>query len=300
MLWILLSILGVGVALALYASLLERNWFAVRVHRIPCLPQGAPPLRLLHISDLHLRSVQRRKRRFLAGLGRTRPDLVVATGDLIGDRESAPAVAETLDAIRPRLERLFVLGSNDYYAPRLLNPIKYLRPGGSRGARPTARPNPWREMTSLLEQRGWKLINNRAMEIGADGESIDVVGLDDPHINRHDLSVATGRNGEGFRLGVVHSPDAAPDLAKLGYDLILSGHTHGGQIRVPGVGALVTKSILPRHMARGVHRRDGAWLHISAGLGTSMYAPVRFACRPEVCLLELVPAYGEGPASTRS
>jgi uncharacterized protein len=300
MLWILLSIVGAGVVLALYASLIERNWFAVRVHRIPCLPQGTPPLRLLHISDLHLRSVQRRKRRFLAGLERTRPDLVVATGDLIGDRESAPAVAETLGAIRPRLARLFVLGSNDYYAPRLLNPIKYFRPGGTQGTRSSARPNPWREMTSLLEEQGWKLINNRAIELGADGDSIDVVGLDDPHINRHDLSVATARNGEGFRLGVVHSPDAAPDLAKLGYDLILSGHTHGGQIRVPGVGALVTNSVLPRHMARGVHRMDGAWLHISAGLGTSMFAPMRFACRPEVCVLELVPAYGAGSDSTRS
>jgi predicted MPP superfamily phosphohydrolase len=271
----------------------ERNWFAVRVHRIPCLPPGTQPLRVLHISDLHLRSVQRRKRRFLARLDRTRPDLIVATGDLIGDRESAQAVAETLGAINARLSRLFVLGSNDYYAPRLLNPIKYFFPGGTRGVRPTARSNPWREMTALLEQHGWTLINNRALELVADGTSIDVVGLDDPHINRHDLSVAAARNGEGFRLGVVHSPDAAPDLATLGYDLILSGHTHGGQIRIPGVGALVTNSVLPRHMARGVHRMNGAWLHVSAGLGTSMFAPLRFACRPEVCLLELVPQRGD-------
>jgi predicted MPP superfamily phosphohydrolase len=129
------------------------------------------------------------------------------------------------------------------------------------------------------------LINNVRTTIAG----IDVVGLDDAHIKRADLSVARARAGDGFRLAVAHSPDVAEQLAALGYDLIVCGHTHGGQIRMPGVGALVTNSDIPRSMARGVHRIGDAWLHVSAGLGTSMYAPFRLACRPEVCILELVP-----------
>ena len=103
-----------------------------------------------------------------------------------------------------------------------------------------------------------------------------------------DLSVARARSGDGFRLAVAHSPDVAEALADRGYDLIVCGHTHGGQVCLPGFGALVTNSDLPRSMARGVHRLGDSWLHVSAGLGTSMYAPFRLACRPEVCVLELV------------
>ncbi len=75
-----------------------------------------------------------------------------------------------------------------------------------------------------------------------------------------------------------------------GYDLVLAGHTHGGQLRVPGVGALVTNCGLDRSRARGVSRWGShMWLHVSAGLGTSPFAPVRFACPPEASLLTLVP-----------
>jgi predicted MPP superfamily phosphohydrolase len=81
-----------------------------------------------------------------------------------------------------------------------------------------------------------------------------------------------------------------------GAKLLLAGHTHGGQLCLPGVGALVTNSDLPTRQARGVSSwpavrggRDGSLLHVSAGLGTSPYTPVRFACRPEASLLTLTP-----------
>lgn len=279
---VLAGVLGAGLLTLAYAALIERNWFALRRHVVPCLPPGAPPLRILHLSDLHFRAGQRAKRRFLARCAALGPDLVVGTGDFLGDARSAEAAAAAAGEIGGRLGGLFVLGSNDYYGPRLKNPLVYFRKARRRIV---GVPNPWRELVAALERRGWRLINNRAIRL----DGIDVVGLDDPHIGREDLSVASARDGEGFRLAVVHSPDAAPALAALGYDLIVCGHTHGGQVRVPGVGALVTNSRLPRQMARGLHRLEDAWLHVSAGLGTSMYAPVRFACRPEACLLELVP-----------
>jgi predicted MPP superfamily phosphohydrolase len=277
-LWI---VLAVGATILLYATLIERNWFAVRRHRIPCLPQGSSTMTILHLSDLHLRAPQRRKRAFLKRLALLEPDLVIATGDFIGDGRSNAETVEAVTATHPRDASLYVLGSNDYYGPKPKNPLRYF---SKKRRRVLGTPNPWRGLVEALDARGWRLINNTAVQI----DGIDVVGLDDEHIGRADLTVARARNGEGFRLAVAHSPDVAEQLAALGYDLIVCGHTHGGQVCIPWFGALVTNSDLPRRMARGVHRMGDAWLHVSAGLGTSMYAPFRLACRPEVCVLELV------------
>ena len=285
----ILGLFGAGLACLAYASLVERNWFALRTHQVPCLPPGSKPVRMLHISDLHFRNGQRLKRAFLARCARTNPDLVVGTGDFLGSPHAVDATVEAMTQIPPGAGALFVLGSNDYYRSSPSNPFKYFA-GPSNRRKPKGKPNPWRDLVERLEARGWRLINNTATGVSLNGVgSVDVVGLDDPHLRRDDLTVASPRNGEGFRLAVVHSPDAAPALADLGYDLIVCGHTHGGQLRVPGIGALVTNSTLPRSMARGLHRMNDAWLHVSAGMGTSPYAPIRFACRPEACLLELVP-----------
>ena len=283
MLPLLLIVLGLGILVALYAVFIERNWFAVRRHRVPCLPAGSDPLRILHISDLHLRARQHRKQRFLRDLTRFEPDLVIGTGDFLGDAGSVAATVGALAAIDARIARLYVLGSNDYFGPKPKNPLNYLTK--RRGPPAPGVPNPWPDMVAALDARGWKLINNVALDVGG----IDVVGLDDAHIGLADLSVASSRNGDGFRLAVAHSPDVARPLAELGYDLIVCGHTHGGQVCLPGIGALVTNCELPRSMARGLHRFHGAWLHVNGGLGTNMYAPYRFWCRPEVCVLDLVP-----------
>src|SRR5205807_2715227 len=122
---------------------------------------------------------------------------------------------------------LYVLGSNDYYGPKPKNPLRYF----VKKRRPLIHgtPNPWRELVDGLNARGWRLINNTAATI----DGIDVVGLDDEHIGRADLSVARERNGDGFRLAVAHSPDVAMALADRGYDLIVCGHTHGGQVCLP-------------------------------------------------------------------
>src|SRR5205823_1144688 len=104
-----------------------------------------------------------------------------------------------------------------------------------------------------------------------------------------------------LRLGATHSPEprVLDAFADDGYDLVMAGHTHGGQLRLPGYGALVTNCELDRSRARGAstwgeHMR----LHVSAGLGTSPYAPVRFACPPEATLLTLVPRSREASLGT--
>ena len=287
---------AVVVAGAVYAIGIERHWWAIRRFTVPCLPPGIEPVRILHVSDIHFRGGQGLKRRFLASLAAERPDLIVATGDLLGDPVSVDAIVSALDPIPASIGKLVVLGSNDYYSPTLKNPLRYFwtrAPGSEPSAYKHGGANPWRDLVAGLVARDWTYLSNETttlpLRTSAGGSVlIDVVGLDDAHIGRAKREAATARSDAGFRLAVAHSPDSIRDLVAKDYDLILAGHTHGGQVRLPFYGALVTNCDIPRAWARGLHRAQRSWIHVSAGLGTSMYAPFRFSCRPEVSVLTLV------------
>jgi predicted MPP superfamily phosphohydrolase len=129
----------------------------------------------------------------------------------------------------------------------------------------------------------------------AGGRSIELVGVDDPHVERDDYRSVAGpiAPGADVHIGVTHTPASRvlDAMAADGFALLLAGHTHGGQVCVPGYGALITNCDLPPAMAKGLHRWPGseAWLHVSAGLGTHPTAPYRFACRPEATILTLIP-----------
>ncbi len=150
----------------------------------------------------------------------------------------------------------------------------------------------------LLEADGWVHIGNRKHRLDHDGVALEVAGVDDPHIHLSDLTHAPRTDPDALGVAVVHSPDPAPELIALGYDLVLAGHTHGGQVRAPVIGALVTNSSIPPRMARGLFRMGAGHLHVSPGLGTSRYAPFRFLCRPEAALLELRAGSRPAPASS--
>ena len=278
-----------GAACVGYGILVERDWYRLRRQRVEALEPGQPPITVLHLSDLHLTAADTRRMRFLERLAAEPVDLVVVTGDMLGEPEALDPVLATLGRFRPRLGAVAVLGSNDYWAPRFRNPLAYFLGPSSRRRRRSNR-NPWRELVEGLEARGWTVLRNRRGQIG----DVELAGIDDPHIRYDDPGVAVPANGEvpaRLRLGVVHSPyrRALDAFAGNGYDLVLAGHTHGGQVRLPGVGALVTNCDLPRDRVRGLSRWGASWLHVSAGLGTSKYAPIRFACRPEASLLTVVP-----------
>ena len=123
----------------------------------------------------------------------------------------------------------------------------------------------------------------------------DETDFDGSNPTDNDYASVAGPVDQGIDLhiGVTHTPASRvlTPMAADGFSLLLAGHTHGGQVRVPGYGALTTNSDLPHSMARGLHRWPGSdsWLHVSAGLGTHPTAPVRFACRPEASILTLIP-----------
>lgn len=299
--WIVLGVLAAGAAVAAYAVFVERRWYRLSRYRLDILPAaGSPSLTVLHLSDLHLVMGDRRKARFLGSLPRA--DVTVITGDILGEPEAVEFAVETLRPLRGRKASLFVLGSNDIFAPRPMNYLRYFVPVSRRGRRRDLPRGRSRDLVRRLEVDGWVHLRNRKYDRRTNGVAMEIVGLDDPHIHLSDLRVAPRSSPDAFGLAVVHSPDPAPELAALGYDLVVAGHTHGGQVRLPLVGALVTNCTIPTRLARGLSRIGGGWLHVSPGLGTSKYAPFRLFCRPEASLLELRsggPATGQGMPATR-
>jgi uncharacterized protein len=291
-----------GTAVLGYASVIERNWFALRRYDVPVLPEGARSLRVLHISDAHLTPGRHRLMSYLRSLDALNPDLVVNTGDSIAHPKGVPAF---LDALGPLLDRpgVFVYGSNDLFSPMLKNPARYLWRTSALEHRRHIPDLPWAELGEGMAAAGWLDANNKVGRIKAGELDIAVAGVHDSHIGRDRYEDVAGPADPSadLRLGVMHAPEPRilDRFTADGYELLLAGHTHGGQVCLPWTGTLVTNCGIERSRAMGLHRhplgasapRD-AWLHVSAGLGTSPRAPFRFCCRPEASLLTLVPRIG--------
>jgi predicted MPP superfamily phosphohydrolase len=282
---IAIGIAAVGAACVGYGALVERRSYRLVRRDLAILPaEGPESLRVLHLSDLHFVGGDERKARFLASLPSA--DVTVVTGDFLAEPEGVAIAVDGVRATRGRLASWFVLGSNDYQVSRPVNWFRYLLPRRLRRSR-RAVIGPWRELVRQLEADGWRDLTNLREEVSLDGLAVELLGLDDAHIRRHDLRVAPRRAPDRFGMAVMHSPDSAPEAVACGYPFVVAGHTHGGQVRLPLVGALVTNSHLPRRLVSGLLRFGDAFVHISPGLGTSKYAPFRFLCPPEATLLEL-------------
>jgi predicted MPP superfamily phosphohydrolase len=281
---------GLGAGTLLYGSLIERNAFTVRRFDVPVLDEGARPLRVLHVSDLHITSNQDRKHAWIRTLARLEPDLVVNTGDTLSAADAISAVMHSLEPLF-RFPGVFVPGNNDYYAPVPKNPLRYFVPSQNRVHGP---PLPWPQLASAMSNAGWGDLTHVRSALTVGGQRVALAGTDDPHLRRARYELIAGRADAHavVRLGVTHSPE--PDVLRRfaadRYDLVLAGHTHGGQVRIPFGPAIVTNCGIDGARARWLHRWDKhMWFHVSAGLGTSPFAPIRLCCRPEATLLTLVP-----------
>lgn len=302
-----LGLTAAGVAGIGYAAGIERRAFRLRRVDVPVLPAGARPIRVLHLTDLHLTPGQTRKRDWVRSLADLRPDFVIDTGDNLAHQEAVPI---TLAALEPllALPGAFVLGSNDYFEPVLKNPASYLLP--DRGKRVRSRRLPVADLVSGLTGAGWSDLTNARGRAAVGGLDLELVGVDDPHLSldRYAEVAGTADPAADLTLGVTHAPyqRVLDDMVRDGARLVVAGHTHGGQLCVPGYGALVTNCDLDRYRVKGLSRwwvgagsdprsalrpapSHAAWLAVSAGLGTSPYAPVRFACPPEATLMTLGP-----------
>ena len=286
-----------GAGLATYAAWEARQYTLRRV-TVPLLPSGHAPLKLLHLSDIHMAPDQRAKQEWLRGLAALEPDLVIDTGDNLAHMRAVPVVADALGGLLD-VPGAYVLGSNDYYAPGMRNPLLYLLP--DTGKRNTSTPQlPWPELKKRFDAAGWVDLTNGFGSLTVRDTTIAFAGVDDPHLAYDDLARVAGPadRAADLRLAVAHAPylRVLDQFAADGYDAIIAGHTHGGQVCLPGGRALTTNCDLEPARARGLHRHPAdsapgdagsAWLHVSAGLGTNPYVRIRVACRPEATLMTL-------------
>jgi predicted MPP superfamily phosphohydrolase len=276
-------------------GLWEKNQFVLREETLPILPAGQRPFTILHLSDIHFVPGQDTKAAWLQSLASLKPDLVVNTGDNLSH---VKAVDPLLKALRPLLEfpGVFVPGSNDYYAPSLKNPAAYLL-GPSKVKRETTELD-WPRLRAGFGMGGWVDLTNRNQSVVLGGMRFDFSGVDDPHLNRERYAgwprgtKAQDENAH-LRVAVIHAPyqRVLDHFTEDGADLLLAGHTHGGQLCIPGYGALVSNCDLPTWRAKGLNdwQSNGSTtpVNVSGGIGTSRFAPIRIACRPEAVLLTL-------------
>lgn len=288
---------AVGVGATVWGVGIERFLFTTRFHTVRALPAGAAPIRILHVSDAHMAPWQHRKQEWIASLADLKPDLVVNTGDNLGHADGLRGIRTAFEPLRG-VPGVFVHGSNDVTAPAPRNPLRYFA-GPSQAARKVEHLDTDALDRYLGEELGWLDLNNRAGSLSVGDVTVDAFGVSDAHRQWDDLDALPAQidalPAADLRLGVTHAPYRRVLDAFVGFgaDVLFGGHTHGGQVRVPGLGALVANCDIPLDQARGL----SAWavgdrtvpLNVSAGIGHSIYAPVRFACRPEASFLTLVP-----------
>lgn len=269
----------------------ELNRFELKKVTVPLLPpgtlRGRSAFKILHVSDLHMIPGQEEKIAWVSALDSLNPDLVVNTGDNLSDERAVP---DAIAALEPLLDRpgLFVFGTNDYWAPRMVNPFSYLL---GKKRTPSYVDLPWKDMRSVFVERGWRDATHARIDFKIGSVKLAVAGVDDPHHDLDDYSQVAGvpNPDSDLSLALLHAPypRVLHQFAADGYDLALAGHTHGGQFCLPGSHALVTNSGIDRKRAQGLHDFESLALHVSNGLGTSKYAPFRFFCRPSATLIQV-------------
>ena len=259
-----------------------------RTIALPGAPNGAQGVTLLHISDLHLRRDEKKKLKFLESLAAHPVDFVFATGDLIEDDGGQEDCIAVLRRLRGRYGTFAVLGSHDYNKHRLRDVLRHMLIAGDRSA---VLKNSSARLVDGLRAAGVRVLINENMLVEANGDRFRIVGLDDPYLKRHNIKAAVDGTGAGeFKIMLVHTPEVVDEAAEAGMDLVLAGHTHGGQVRLPGIGALVTHCALPARHAAGVFTRGRTTFHINHGIGVGKFTGIRFCCRPEATLLTIVAA----------
>jgi predicted MPP superfamily phosphohydrolase len=297
---------AVAAGAAVWGTCIERFLFTVRRHELDILPAGSASLTVLHLSDAHMAPWQHRKQQWIALLAdAVRPDLVVNTGDNLGHADGLRGIRSAFAPLRG-VPGVFVHGSNDVSGPSARNPLNYFR-GPSGGPHNVEKLDTAAMDAYFTDELGWTNLNNTAAVVEAGGLRLETFGVSDAHREWDDLpalpaAIEAARRGRPFHaardadlvIGVTHAPyqRVLDRFVELGAQAIFAGHTHGGQVRIPfSPSALVANCDIPLDQARGLSTWTAAGrrapLNVSAGLGHSIYAPVRFGCRPEASVLTL-------------
>lgn len=253
--------------------------FAVQLVRLklscPHLPEPFRGFRILQISDLHMSKMGFRERRMARLVRGLNPDIVALTGDLAADEVSARELAGIVHGASPGLGAFAISGNAD---------VRY--------------PQAWAGVKRVLRDEGIIMLENQHRVLERGGTRLVLAGVEDPHTGLDDLPAALdGAPAGAFTILLAHSPAIILPAVDRHVDLMLSGHTHGGQLVIPGFGPLLTRSGYGAQLSSGLFRGKKlakvisnhpghTQVYISRGLGHSLL-PIRLLCRPEVTLFEL-------------
>lgn len=236
--------------------------------QIPSLPGSFDGLRIVHISDTH-NNPWIPAERLCDKVRRERPDVIVFTGDLLDGRNGANEEKEqALDLIRGLVDIApvyFVGGNHDYWIAD------------------------WERFFQEIEVQGGQVLDNEALALVRADEMIHIAGVSDPYTGHDDLARSlAGIPEQDFTLLLSHSPQLFESAAILGVDLIVAGHYHGGQIRIPFMRAIYAPGggFFPRYDS-GLYQQGESFMYLSRGLGYTGRLPFRFWNRPEVVSIEL-------------
>lgn len=239
-------------------------------------------LRILHISDLHLCAPESHKLDFLRKATEAPYDLIVITGDIF-ENFSGLEYADKIVSRPPRLGTFAVLGNHDYYDYNMIHRTigrvvrKFRSPKEKRDVTP---------MIKALEAVGIKVLRNESVSIP--DEKLHIVGIDYPGIAEAELQrLVKQAPANSLIMAILHVPDRLDRLARAGVDLAFGGHTHGGQVRIPFWGPLITNSDLKRQEASGLIWRGATAIHVSRGVGADPRTNFRFFCPPHGSVIEV-------------
>ncbi|MCX6085386.1 MAG: metallophosphoesterase [Caldiserica bacterium] len=233
------------------------------------LPAGFDGLKIAQLSDLHLHGVSRAYRTAIDVIGREHPDLVAITGDLVDRPEETSACISFLSQLRAaaRVPVIVVPGNWDHRAFPTRQSIAA-----------------WHKR--LQAETGVRVLANQNLVLRRHGDRMWLVGTDDPYFGHADLDASfEGVPDSAFALVLTHAPEVFEELAQRpAARLVLAGHTHGGQVRLPFIGALRVPSRYGTRFAQGLYKLGDTFFYVNAGMGTS-HLPVRFLCRPELTFI---------------
>ena len=244
---------------------------------------------ILHVSDIHFNERVRKNRLLWEQIHENEADLILITGDFITHDRYVESLCEYLDGSKAADGIYGILGNHDYYYRTLWQHIRHSILGRDYF------PNDWKKLVSRLNELGITMLVNQHVSVtSARGAQIYIEGTDDPVLGRPEIAdAAPDYQTSDLRILMSHSPDIlySDEILKKKFDLLLSGHTHGGQIRIPGIGPLLTGTEhASRKEAYGMYKSiAGLNVNVSAGIGYSLL-PIRINCPAEIIRIELASA----------
>ena len=277
--WLLAAVALPAACIGADAMLIEPNWIEVvrSVEHLPMLRPGAPDLTLVHLSDVHVGTIGYRERRAIEIVNAAQPGVIVVSGDLVRGGHRPRELESFLASLHSRYGNFLVWGNHDYW-DRV--------------------PGTWGP--DVVRRAGFALLRNSSSAVEYPGGRIVIAGVDDPVTGHNNLRLAMARvSRKDPCILVSHTPDIVLDLGNWDIDLVLAGHTHGGQVRFPFIGALWIPYGSRDHLEGWFDVNPDVRLHVSRGLGWSWF-PARFLCRPTIDIITLRAGLPPGRRESRS